>query len=520
MMVAAACEACDMTLESLLVGCDMSLIASGLSDVDKAMVVNGLALKGQDVKSGDLFFACHGAQHSGHQYIKQAIKQGAIAVLYEEPYDFPPQTRSIPLIAVPGLSEKLGLIADLFFGHPSQLLNVIGVTGTNGKSSCAHFIAQTLSVKGMTPCGLMGTLGHGLYGNLSASLNTTPDALSVHRLLQQACDKGAKELVMEVSSHGLQQGRVNKVNFNTAVFTNLTRDHLDYHGSLEAYLKAKLKLFQEPGLKFAVINMADASAGKVLTCLSETVSVVGYKLHKKNTTTYSKVFPSDIQMINAFAVKPSARGITAKINSPWGSGILRSNLLGRFNIENLLATLGVLLINNIPLSSALERLENVQTLIGRMEPFRREAGKGMVVVDYAHTPDALSQALQALRLHTTGRLWCVFGCGGDRDKGKRAQMGNVAVARADHVIITNDNPRSEQPKKIIEDITSTLHNEYIVIQDRASAIKYAIEHAAIDDVILISGKGHETYQEQEGVRQYFSDRNEVEKNLSQQVRII
>ncbi len=520
MMAASAYEEYDMTLESLLIGCDMSLIVSGLSDADKSIVVNDLVLKSQDVKPGDLFFACHGAQNSGHQYIKQAIKQGAVAVLYEEPYDFPQQTENIPLVAVPDLSEKLGLIADLFYGHPSQLLNVIGVTGTNGKSSCAHFIAQTLSEGSRVPCGLMGTLGNGLYGNLSASLNTTPDALSVHRVLQQACDKGAKELVMEVSSHGLQQGRVNKVTFNTAVFTNLTRDHLDYHGSMDAYLKAKLKLFQKPGLKFAIVNMADAAAEKVLACLHETVSVIGYKLHKENTITSADVLSSNIQMIHAFAVTSSACGLSAKISSPWGSGVLSSNLLGRFNIENLLATLGVLLINNIPLNAALKRLESVQTLTGRMESFPRQTGKGMVVVDYAHTPDALSQALQALRLHTAGRLWCVFGCGGDRDKGKRAAMGEIAGTLADHVIITNDNPRNEQPEKIIDDIISDLHSEHIVIQDRALAIKYAIAHAAIDDVILISGKGHETYQDQDGVRQYFSDRDEVAKNLEDLVRIL
>ncbi|VAW86421.1 UDP-N-acetylmuramoylalanyl-D-glutamate--2,6-diaminopimelate ligase [hydrothermal vent metagenome] len=512
MMVAntPAYEERGMTLGSLLTVCDTS---RAVSDEDKKVVVTGLALKSQDVKSGDLFFACHGSQSSGHKYIQQAIKHGAVAVLYEESYDFSGQTNHVPLIAILDLRKKLGSFADFFYGNPSRLLNVIGVTGTNGKSSCAHFIAHTLSKGGLIPCGLMGTLGNGLYGNLSASLNTTPDALSVHRLLHKISDEGAKNLVMEVSSHGLQQGRANNVKFNTAVFTNLTRDHLDYHGSMKAYLEAKLKLFQEPSLEFAVINMADASADKVLACLSKTVSVVGYRLHEENTATYPSVPTLHVQMIEAVLVQSAVDGLAAKISSPWGTGILRSNLLGRFNIENLLATLGVLLINKIPLNEALIRLETVPALTGRMEAFRNQTGKAMVVIDYAHTPDALSQALQALRSHTTGRLWCVFGCGGDRDKGKRAEMGEIAGALADHVLITNDNPRSEKPEKIIDDITAGLDSKYTVIQDRALAIKFAIEHAAINDVVLISGKGHETYQEQDGVRQYFSDRNEVAKNL-------
>jgi len=498
---------CCMSLGTLLADyCDVPL-------PHEALVVTGISLDSREVKPGDLFFACHGSQHSGQNYIQQAIKYGASAILYEEPYSLPESVRPVPHIPIHDLKEKLGLIADRFYGSPSRPLNVIGVTGTNGKSSCSHFIAHTLSKGCPTPCGLMGTLGNGVYGNLNASLNTTPDAVSVHRLLHEIGDKGAKDLVMEVSSHGLQQGRVNSVKFNTAVFTNLTHEHLDYHGSMEAYLEAKLRLFKEFNIESAVVNMADPSAKQILACLDKNVSVVGYRLDELDPVKREEVVASTIRMIEAVPIKSSAFGIAAKISSPWGKGVLRSNLLGRFNVENLLATLGVLLLNGVSLDEALARLETVRALTGRMEPFQRQKGELLVVVDYAHTPDALSQALSALRSASRGSLWCVFGCGGDRDKEKRSKMGEIAESLSDNLIITNDNPRYEDPQKIIGDVTSRLHAEITVIQDRAMAIKFAIENAAANDIVLIAGKGHETYQELGGNRTYFSDRDEVIKNL-------
>ncbi|NOY73451.1 MAG: UDP-N-acetylmuramoyl-L-alanyl-D-glutamate--2,6-diaminopimelate ligase [Gammaproteobacteria bacterium] len=490
-----------------------ALLAEGIADFPlsaKEIFINGLALNSEKIRPGNLFFACHGLQCSGHNYIQQAIKQGAVAVLYEEPYDLLEPIDDIPLISVTHLRDKLGLIADRFYDYPSQSLNVVGVTGTNGKSSCSYFIAQTLSKGRSVPCGLMGTLGHGLYGNLSSSTHTTPDAVSVHKVLHQISNKGANDVVMEVSSHGLQQGRVNNVHFKTAVFTNLTRDHLDYHGSMAAYLAAKLKLFKNVHLESAVINMADRSAKIFLDCLNKQVSVIGYRLYKTDT---EKFVDSGIRMINAVFVESSLLGMTAKISSPWGQGVLRSNLLGHFNIENLLATLGVLLLNGVSFDDALARLSTVRALTGRMESFQSPAGKGRVVVDYAHTPDALAKVLQTLRSHTAGNLWCVFGCGGDRDKGKRPQMGEIAATFCDHLLITDDNPRNENPEKIIREITACLPGEYTIIHDRALAIKFAIEQAEIDDVVLIAGKGHETYQEKNGKYTYFSDRQEVAKNL-------
>ncbi len=495
-----------------------ALLLEGIADLPlsaEAVFINDLALNSEKVRPGSLFFACHGLQCSGHNYIQQAIKQGAVAVLYEEPYDLLEsiENKNIPLVAVAHLREKIGLIADRFYGNPSQLLNMIGVTGTNGKSSCSYFIAHTLSQGHPVPCGLMGTLGNGLYGNLSSSTHTTPDAVSVHKMLYQMGNKGANNVVMEVSSHGLQQGRVNSVHFKTAVFTNLTHDHLDYHGSMAAYLAAKLKLFENVNLESVVINMADRSAKEILACLNKQVSVIGYRLYKTDSEKFVEVVDPAIRMINAVSVESSLLGMTAKITSPWGQGVLRSNLLGHFNIENLLATLGVLLLNGVSFDDALARLSTVRALAGRMETFLRQTGKGMVVVDYAHTPDALAKVLQTLRSHTAGRLWCVLGCGGDRDSGKRSQMGKVAADLCDHFIVTDDNPRSEKPEKITEDMTSGLHSEYTIVHDRALAIKFAIEQAETDDVVLIAGKGHETYQEKNGVRRYFSDRKEVAKHL-------
>lgn len=493
-----------------------TLLAKGIADFPlsaEALFINDLALNSKEVRPGNLFFACHGLQCSGHNYIQQAIKQGAVVVLYEEPYDLLEPIENIPLISVTYLKEKLGLIADRFYGHPSRSLKVIGVTGTNGKSSCSYFIAHTLSQGRPVPCGLMGTLGNGLYGNLSSSTHTTPDAVSVHKVLHQISNKGANDVVMEASSHGLQQGRVNSVHFKTAVFTNLTRDHLDYHGSMTAYLAAKLKLFENVHLESAVINMADRSAKEILACLNKQVSVIGYRLYKTDTEKFVKAVDPSIRMINAVSVESSLLGMTAKISSSWGQGVLRSNLLGHFNIENLLATLGVLLLNEISFDDALARLSTVRALAGRMESFQSQRGKGRVVVDYAHTPDALAKVLQTLRPHTAGRLWCVFGCGGDRDQGKRSQMGEIAATFCDHLLITDDNPRNENPEKIIKEITACLPGKYTIIHDRALAIKFAIEQAKTDDVVLIAGKGHETHQEKNGIYTYFSDRQEVAKHL-------
>lgn len=452
----------------------------------------GLALDSRKVKAGDLFLAVPGERSDGRQFIRQAIAAGASAVLWEAG-DFEwDRTLRVPNIGVAGLRERLGEIADEFFGHPSRVLWMAGVTGTNGKTSCSQWIAQALAATGRKTA-VLGTLGAGFPGALEAAANTTPDAVELHGRLAQFVAEGASACAMEVSSHGIAQGRVNGVQFDAALFTNLSRDHLDYHGSMEGYAAAKAKLFRWPGLKHAVINVDDPFGRELAGNLDRSeVNVVGYGIGRGD--------------VAARKLDLSTRGLRLEIATPWGAASLESPMLGRFNAYNLLGVLSVLVLSGVPLNVAAEALANVHPVPGRMQ-LVRESGAPLVVVDYAHTPDALEKVLETLRgvLRPGARLYCVFGCGGDRDPGKRPLMGEVATRLADHAVITSDNPRSEDPLAIIAAVAAGAHPNHSTEPDRAAAIAHALYEAQAGDIVLLAGKGHEAYQEIDGLKLPFDD---------------
>jgi UDP-N-acetylmuramoyl-L-alanyl-D-glutamate--2,6-diaminopimelate ligase len=475
-----------------------------------------LTLDSRRIRPGSLFLACAGISHHGLEFLQQAVDRGAAAVLCEPNEEWTPEdiqalaeASEIPLYALAGLSTQISAIAGRFYADPSHSLAVFGITGTNGKTSCSHFLAQAFSPE--HPCGVIGTLGYGLPGALEGALestgHTTPDAVTLQAQLRDLLDRGAELVAMEVSSHALDQGRAAAVRFDVALLTNLTQDHLDYHTSMAAYAEAKLRLFTDCAIDCAVLNLDDPFAARVLAGLPAQVRRIGYSSDAQST-------PETPQWVKAAAIVPDAEGMTLVIESSWGRGHLVSRLLGRFNVSNLLAVLAVLLHRGVPFAAALEKLAQVETVAGRMQRFGG-GGQPLVVVDYAHTPDALEHALTALREHVGGRLVCVFGCGGDRDRGKRPLMGGIAERLADRVIVTDDNPRSESGDFIVAEILAGMGqpDRAQVVRDRAQAIAMSIREAAPGDLILIAGKGHETYQLVGDQLLHFSDREQVENAL-------
>ncbi|MBT8116303.1 MAG: UDP-N-acetylmuramoyl-L-alanyl-D-glutamate--2,6-diaminopimelate ligase [Gammaproteobacteria bacterium] len=472
--------------------------------------VSGLALDSRKVQAGDLFLAVAGTQTHGLQHARQAIALGAVAVAWEPVEGNTALAEAAALlpattVAVSGLGRRVGLIADRFYGHPSRGMFMIGVTGTDGKTSVSHFIAQALNSPERR-CGMIGTLGYGLYAELQQSDNTTPDALTIHRCLQDMQLAGARCVVSEVSSHAMDQGRVNGVYFDVAVLTNLSRDHLDYHGNVEAYAEAKRKLFHSHGLRYAVINADDPFGSALLDAIPPGVAPVAYRLENEPFRTR---FPA--QWVIGRNLHMDVSGMQFDVVTPWGSGHIECGLLGRFNASNLLAALASLCVAGLPFAEALRRLGATRTVAGRMERFDAGADHPLVVVDYAHTSGALEAVLDSLRAHCSGKLWCVFGAGGDRDRGKRAQMGAVAERHADHVVLTDDNPRTEDPQQIIEDICSGVRqpNKLHIEHDRGKAIARAMHEAGADDIVLVAGKGHETVQLVGNRALPFSDRERV-----------
>ena len=408
-----------------------------------------------------------------------------------------------------------------FYAHPSRSLQVVGVTGTNGKTSVSHFVARAMTrISGTSSCcAVLGTLGHGNLDRLEPSPLTTPDAISVHRQLADMKSGGARQVVMEVSSHALDQGRVAAVRFTTAVFTNLSRDHLDYHRDMEAYGRSKRRLFETEDLGFAVINLDDAFGRRLLAAVPESVRLLCHRLAGNGKPEPVPGYRSRLEIVGRLATL-GASGLEIVVHTPWGEGVIRSPLLGRFNGENLLAALSVLLTLEVSLEAACRALSSVEPVTGRMQCLGGGDRNPLVVIDYAHTPHALEGVLRALREQSRGRVWCVFGCGGDRDRGKRPQMGAVASALADSLVITDDNPRSEDGWRIIEDIRAGVADSrpVRVERDRRSALRFAVEHAASEDVVLVAGKGHETWQEVGGVRRPFSDEAEVSRLLDRDPR--
>ncbi len=449
------------------------------------------------VKAGDVFFAFQGEYVDGRQFIADAITNGAVGVLWEQDNFVWDTSWHVAQLAVPALHNQVGIIACALLHNDSGLMPVVGITGTNGKTSIANWLAQAFDLLG-NKTGVLGTLGNGFLGELETSSHTTLDPLAVQTWLEKFRAQGATHTVMEVSSHGLEQARVHGVPFKTAVFTNLTRDHLDYHGTMAAYAAAKAKLFEWQGLQTAVIN-ADDPFGRELLSFTTAPKVYAYGFSQGNLRV--KHFQSSLD------------GISLVVDTPLGEAAINSPLLGRFNVSNLLACLGVLLADGVGLEEACRVLGQIRSAPGRMQCLGGD-DKPLVVVDYAHTPDALEKALLTLReaMPLNARLYCVFGCGGDRDTGKRSLMGEIACRLADSVVITSDNPRSENPRDIIEQIIAgvegvpgTGNANYAIESDRLHAISDTIDMAANTDVILIAGKGHETYQEIQGVRQHFDD---------------
>ncbi len=481
----------------------LSELVAGIAEVSVDVDIVGLTLDSRQVKPGFAFIALAGAVQHGMEYVDQALTQGAIVVIYDpagKGRAISDALSEINMLAIPALSQQLGEMAARFYGNPSQLLNVIGVTGTNGKTTCSQFLAQALG-----SCGVIGTMGWGTWGALQNTLNTTPDALAIQNMLSGFVAQRKKTVVMEVSSHGLQQGRVNGIAFKAALFTNLSRDHLDYHGNMEDYLAAKLKLFAWPSLNFVVLNLDDASVGRLIKQCSHVMKIWGFS---------SKgIVNAALETVLAKNIKYSLNGIQFDVCWQERTRTVKTSLAGSFNLENVLAVLTVLLAMDMPLDMAVQRVSALKPVAGRMENFGGQ-DKPAVFVDYAHSPDALGKVLSGLRPDCKNKLRVVFGCGGDRDKGKRGKMGAVAEKWADDVILTDDNPRSEQPEMIVNDILNGCGSDKVrVIHNREQAIQTVINNADKRDCIVVAGKGHESYQEVNGIRRPFSDQLIVRKAL-------
>lgn len=463
------------------------------------------------VRAGDVFLAYAVDGFDNRSHIAGALARGAAAVLVQ-PEGFALDALDPAVThAVPDLGALAGEIASGWYGDPSDAMFAVGVTGTNGKTSCTQWIATALR----TPCAVIGTLGSGMPGRLIATGFTTPDAPQLQRSLAQLRDDGAKAVAMEVSSHALQQGRVNGTAFDVAVFTNLTQDHLDYHRTFEAYEAAKAKLFAWRGLRHAVVNRDDVAGGRLLATLAGRVRTVAYGIGER-----ADVPEADRQLI-AHEVRATATGTAFRLESSWGAAEVEVGTLGLFNVSNLLAVLGTLLVADVPFAAALAELRKLDSVNGRMQRLggRIANDEPLVVVDYAHTPDALEKTLEALRPIAEARggaLVCMFGCGGDRDATKRPLMGGIAERLADRVVVTSDNPRSEPPLAILEQIAAGMHapDAALRIEDRASAILQAIRGAAREDVVLLAGKGHEATQEIMGKKREFSDQDHARLALA------
>lgn len=468
-------------------------------DLGKAapIVVRNLCLDSRQLKTGDAFIALAGTQVDGRQFIAKAIDAGASAILVEADKNWQgiDWLGAVPVIAIEQLPENISAIAGRFYGEPSKAMALIGITGTNGKTTCSLLAAQLLA-RLQQKAAVVGTVGYGLLdaasslplgqqiSSLISTGLTTPDPIALQRILSELKNGGATVAAIEVSSHSLQQKRVAGLQFTTAIFTNLTQDHLDYHGDLTRYGNAKAQLLQMPLLRTAIINLDDAWAKNLLQKIPAGVKAL----------TYSTKIPADISVKN---IKLHSAGISASIMTPWGQGELNSPLLGEFNLSNLLAVIAGVCVQGFTLAQVLPLVANLEAAPGRMQLITLDQSADIqVIVDYAHTPDALDNTLSAIHEHKAGGVWTVFGCGGNRDKTKRPQMGRIAEKLSDYVIVTNDNPRSEDPATIAAEIVRGMKNPNgcLVIAERAQAIDFAVQQAKPGDIVLIAGKGHEDYQ--------------------------
>ncbi|WP_346837153.1 UDP-N-acetylmuramoyl-L-alanyl-D-glutamate--2,6-diaminopimelate ligase [Microbulbifer sp. SAOS-129_SWC] len=479
---------------------------AGIPDV----AVSGVALDSRKVRPGDLFMALRGSVVDGREYIDAAIAAGAAAVLADGEELRTDVRDGVQVVSVPGLAKRVGEIAARFYDNPTERIYLVGVTGTNGKSTCAYLVAQLLA-QHFGSAGLMGTIGNGIWKDGAIDLEetglTTPDPVRLQADYADFHQRGVGAAAMEVSSHALAQGRVHGLIFDTAIFTNLSRDHLDYHGNMAAYGAAKEKLFGLPKLKRGIINVDDPFGGQLAErCKLRNLRVVTYGMQAGD--------------LHATELRRHDGGFTVQLTSPWGNGELRAPLIGDFNIYNALAVVAAAAAGGMPFEDILAAFPSIQPVPGRMERVRVDGADDVsVLVDYAHTPDALRAALAAARPYCSGKLWCVFGCGGDRDTGKRAPMGRIASEMADRAIVTSDNPRSEDPQKIIDDILEGAASNVEVEPDRAAAIARAVAAAEPGDTVVIAGKGHEDYQIIGAEKIHFCDREQAERALVQRAAV-
>ncbi len=482
-------------------GMDLRELFDGLGVEVPARYISDIAASSKQVRHGGLFLASGGLRHHGLDYLQEALRAGAVAVAWEPVAgrDAPALPADVTGIPVPGLRSKLGLLADRFFGRPSRSLAVTGITGSNGKTTVAWLLVRALNAGGRR-AGYIGTLGYGFLPDLQAGELTTPDCVEVHRHLRRLSDAGASHAVIEVSSHALDQGRVDGVHFEVAAFTNLSRDHLDYHRDLDRYANAKARLLTEHRPSAAVINVADEFGAQLVRRVPSSTRLITVALAEHDD------LPVDLSLTGRLQYTRCA-GLQLDLTTGSARTGLGSRLWGRFNAENLMVATGVLLALGHQLDAAAQCLATADAPPGRMQRVSDAAEQPAVLIDFAHSPDALRNALQALREHCDGEIWCVFGCGGDRDRGKRAQMAAVAERHADHVIVTDDNPRGEDPEQIVAEILAGFSEpgNVQVQRDRAAAIRLAIRSANDGDAVLIAGKGHETTQTAGSVTRAFSD---------------
>jgi UDP-N-acetylmuramoyl-L-alanyl-D-glutamate--2,6-diaminopimelate ligase len=478
-------------------------VFAALSTNDQArarnLLVSKLVLDSRALQAGDTFIALQGGSVHGLQYLDAAIAAGANAIVFEaDAGAVGPQESTIPCFAIPALRNYLGPMADRLNQHAAAKLCMLGVTGTNGKTTSVQLIAQALNLLAK-PCAHIGTLGIGFGPTLVSGERTTPDVLQLHQSLRALMDQGAKALAMEVSSHALMQGRTDGVQFDVALFCNLTRDHLDYHGTMAEYFEAKARLFAPAKSKQAVVFIDDAYGAEL-------------KQRRPEALSFGESANADLRISH---VSLSDQGASFTLYFKGQAQSIQTRLLGRFNVWNLTGVIGVLITLGHTLAELAKLTQQIKPVQGRMSPFGG-GNQALVVVDYAHTPDALTQALKSLREHTLGQLICVFGCGGDRDTGKRPLMAQAVEQGADSVIVTSDNPRTENPEAIAQQICAGFKTLTPIIElDRARAIAMAIKRAAKGDVVLVAGKGHENYQEIGGQKFAFDDQIIVQQALMQ-----
>jgi UDP-N-acetylmuramoyl-L-alanyl-D-glutamate--2,6-diaminopimelate ligase len=465
---------------------DLQSLVHGMADAP-AIEISGIATDSRLVGPGYVFFACSGEQSHGLDFIDQAIAAGAKAIVHDASSRTPPSgDAAVPMISLPGLQQHIGEIANRWFDTPSAALRVTAVTGTNGKTTVASMLAQCLQILGHR-AGYIGTLGQGIGKYASATGLTSPACIELHEALAGFRDRNATHAAIEVSSHALTQGRTDGVQFDAAIFTNLSRDHLDYHGDMSSYFDSKARLFTDNELQHRIINIDSDYGRQLAERCDDNVVLVSTQLEPET---------QGAQFVYARAVNSDYTGSQINVVSSWGEANFELQLPGDFNVENAALVLALLLRQDVPISDAASALSRIHAPPGRMQlvEYASDLNLPSVFVDFAHTPDGLEKALRAIGRFRKGDTWCVFGCGGDRDRGKRRQMGEVASQLSNHLVLTSDNPRSENPLAIIDEIMAGTDGKATVVEDRAAAIAYAIRECSDSAVILVAGKGHESFQ--------------------------